>query len=173
VTHDMIYNGQSLRWPGHGSFRATSGLPGFQVPSEFCTPESGPVPPGFYKVYLADQGAAQDDGRDACNLKPAWGIQSIPRGAAAGDCEEFWVNWGTNRARLEPADAATRNRCAPVRGGFYLHDSTKGYSHGCIEVEGRIFPLLRTYARGSRRATMIVKVEYVGDRATNGGTLVE
>jgi len=173
VTHDMIYDGQVLRWTGHGSFRASSGLPGFQAPGESCRADSGPVPPGFYKLYLTDQGVAQDDGRDACNLKPAWGIQSIPRGAAAGDCEEFWVNWGSNRARLEPADAATRNRCAPARGGFYLHDSTKGYSHGCIEVEGRIFPLLQTYARGSRSATMIIKVEYVNDRATNGGTLVE
>src|SRR3546814_15236120 len=76
-------------------------------------------------------------------------------------------------ARLEPADAATRNRGAWVRRGFYLHDSTKGYSHGCIEAEVRIFPLLRTYARGKRQATMIITVEYVGGRATNGGTLVE
>ncbi|CAP44457.1 tlde1 domain-containing protein [Bordetella petrii] len=173
MTHDMIYDGQRVSWPGHGTFRATSGLPGFQLPGESCTAESGPVPPGFYKIYLADQGVAKDDGRDACNLKPAWGIQSIPRGAAAGDCEQPWSNWGTNRARLEPADAATRNRCAPARGGFYLHDSTKGYSHGCIEVEGRIFPLLRTYARGNRQATMIIKVEYAVGRVTNGGTLVE
>lgn len=173
MTHDMIYDGQLLRWPGHGSFRASSGLPGFQRPGQACTPDSGPVPPGYYKVFLADQGAAQDDGRDACNLKPAWGIQAIPRGPAAGDCEAYWANWGNNRARLEPADAATRNRCSPVRAGFYLHDSTKGYSHGCIEVEGRIFPLLRTYARGSRRATMIIKVEYAGQRETNGGTLVQ
>ncbi|MBO9356839.1 DUF2778 domain-containing protein [Bordetella petrii] len=137
MTHDMIYDGQVLRWTGHGSFRASSGLPGFQAPGESCRAESGPVPPGLYQLYLADQ------------------------------------DWGSKRARLEPADAATRNRCAPARGGFYLHDSTKGYSHGCIGVEGRIFPLLRTYARGSRSATMIIKVEYVNDRAADGGTLVE
>src|SRR3546814_11795852 len=32
VTHDMIYYGQLMRLPGHGSFRASTGLPGFQVP---------------------------------------------------------------------------------------------------------------------------------------------
>lgn len=174
MTHDMFYDGQVLHWPGHGKFRATSGMRGSQIPSESCTPDAGPVPPGLYKIFLADQGVAKDDGRGACALQPAWGIQTIPRGTAAGACEPYWANWGVNRARMEPADTATRNRCSPVRGGFYLHDSTKGFSHGCIEVDGRIFPLLRTYARGGRgRSTMIIKVEYVAGRATNGGTLVE
>lgn len=174
MTQYMTYDGQTLHWPGHGTFRATSGMPGSQIPSESCARDVGPVPPGRYKLYLADQGVAQDDGRGACALQPSWGIQSIPRGAAAGDCERYWSQWGDNRARMEPADTATRNRCSPIRGGFYLHDSTKGFSHGCIEVEGRIFPLLRTYARDARgSSTIIIKVEYVAERPTNGGTLVE
>lgn len=131
MTHDMIYDGQLLRWPGHGSFHATSGLPGFRAGGEACTLESGPAP-GFYKVCLADQGGS---------------------------------------ARLEPADAATRNRCATVRGSFFLLDPAQGYSHGRIEVEGRIFPLLRTYARGKHQAAMIIKVEYA--EAAGGGVLAE
>lgn len=173
MNHDMFYDGQALHWPGHGTFRATSGMPGHQKPAESCTRDAGPVPPGLYKIFLADHGVARDDGRGACALQPSWGLQSIPRGAAAGECEPFWANWGANRARMEPADAATRNRCSPIRGGFYLHDSTKGYSHGCIEVEGRIFPLLRTYARGGRgKSSMLIKVDYVADVQTNGGTFV-
>nr|WP_242697661.1 DUF2778 domain-containing protein [Bordetella petrii] len=129
----MIYDGQLLRWPGHGSFHATSGLPGFQAPGESGTLESGPAP-GLYKVCLAEQGGS---------------------------------------ASLEPADAATRNRCATVRGGFSLRGSGKGYSHGSIEVDGRIFPLLRTYARGKRQAAMIIKVEYAGGRAAGGEALAE
>lgn len=171
MRHDMTYDGQTVQWTGHGTFRATSGASGHQLPSEHCTPDAGPIPPGYYKIFLADQGVAQDDGRDLCALKPAWGIQTIPRGTDAGRCEPNWANWGANRARMEPADTATKNRCSPGRNGFYLHDSTKGYSHGCIEVDGRIFPLLRTYVRGGQgRSTMVIKVEYVTDRATNGGT---
>jgi len=170
MIHDMSYDGQVLSWPGHGRFRATSGLAGFQTPDQSCLPDSGPVPPGLYRVLLADRGMAQDDGRGLCNLAPAWGIQQVPRGLDAAQCEPYWANWGHNRARMEPADAATRNRCAVARGGFYLHDSTKGYSHGCIEVEGRLFALLRGYARSSGRNALILQVAYAAGRPTNGGT---
>lgn len=57
-------------------------------------------------------------------------------------------------------------------GGFYLHDSTKGYSHGCIEVEGRIFPQLRSFNRSTGKASLIIKVSYIKGKETNGGTKV-
>jgi len=173
VIADMTYDGQVLHWPGHGAFRASSGLPGFQTPGQTCVKDNGPIPPGRYKLLLADQGAARDDGTGSCALKPAWGVQTIPRGAAAGDCEPYWAHWGRHRARMEPADAETRNRCPVARGGFYLHDSTKGYSHGCIEVEGRIFPILASYARTSQRNSLILEVAYAGGRSTYGGTRVD
>ena len=168
---DMTYNGQSVNWPGKGTFKATSGMPGFQRPASACVPDGGPVPEGLYKVFLSDQGTAADDGSGTCALKPAWGIQTIPRGVAAAGCEPYWANWGKNRARMEPADTATRVRCVPVmRGGFYLHDSTKGFSHGCIEVETRIFPLMRAHRKTTGKDALVIKVAYVKDRTTNGGT---
>jgi hypothetical protein len=170
---DMTYDGQVITWPGRGTFKATSGLPGSQLPKNSCVPDSGPIPEGVYKVFISNQGTAQDDGTGYCALRPSWGIQEIPRGAAAGSCEPYWANWGRNRARMEPADAFTKNRCSPVmRGGFYLHDSTKGYSHGCIEAEMRLFPLLRIYHRTTKKNTLILKVSYVKGRATNGGTKI-
>lgn len=170
---DMVYDGQKIAWSGKGTFKATSGLVGFQDPEYYCVPDSGPIPEGFYKVLLTDQGVAKDDGTGNCAIKPAWGIQTIPRGAVAGDCESFWQNWGNNRARIEPADAVTKIRCSPItRGGFYLHDSTKGYSHGCIEVEGRIFPQLRSFNRSTGKASLIIKVSYIKGKETNGGTKV-
>lgn len=170
---DMEYNGQTVRWKGNGDFKATSGLPKFQFPLNQCTPDSGPIPEGFYKIFIANHGVAKDDGRGICGLKPSWGIQQIPRGMIAGDCEEYWANWGTNRARMEPADNYTKIRCSPVmRGGFYLHDSTKGYSHGCIEVETRIFPLLRHHSKVTKKNTLIVKVKYEKGVITNGGTKI-
>ncbi|WP_227814809.1 hypothetical protein [Nitrogeniibacter aestuarii] len=169
---DMSFNGQRLEWSGSGTFKATTGMVGFQMPNHQCVPEFGPIPQGVYKVYVADRGIAQSDKDGRCSLSPAWGIQSIPRGEAAGNCEQFWMNWGHNRARLEPADGETRNACSPVRGGFYLHDSTKGYSHGCIEVEPGFFPVLRARAAGATKGYFLLKVKYVADRPTNGGTRV-
>ncbi|MEJ2669744.1 MAG: DUF2778 domain-containing protein [Gammaproteobacteria bacterium] len=173
MIHDMTYDGQNISWPGRGTFKATSGLPGSQLPKDSCVPDIGPIPEGFYKVFISDHGTAQDDGTGFCALKPSWGIQEIPSGAAAGVCEPFWANWGRNRARMEPADVATKNRCSPVtRGGFYLHDSTKGYSHGCIEVETRLFPLLRNCHKTTKKSTVIIKVSYVEGESTNGGTKI-
>lgn len=170
---DMIYDGQKIVWSGNGTFKATSGLTGFQDPEYYCVPDSGPIPEGIYKIFIADKGTAVDDGTGRCAIKPAWGIQSIPRGAEAGSCEPYWQNWGRNRARMEPADTATKIRCSPItRGGFYLHDSTKGYSHGCIEVEGRIFSGLRKIGKGSGKSFLTIKVEYIKGKKTNGGTKI-
>ncbi|WP_221892335.1 hypothetical protein [Teredinibacter haidensis] len=74
---------------------------------------------------------------------------------------------------MEPADLAAKSKCSPtMRGGFYLHDSTKGYSHGCIEVETRIFPLLRAFNKATNKNTIILKVKYNKGVATNGGTKI-
>lgn len=172
---DMEFDGQVLTWNGSGRFKATTGLneeanedgKDLQFPEHQCVKDKGPTPEGRYKVYITDLGAAKGD-MSRCYLSQAWGVQTIPRGKSAGECEPNWVNWGYNRARLEPADALTRHACEGTRGGFYLHDSTKGYSHGCIEVETRFFAALK-----SRKATngyFILKVKYVDGRKTNGGT---
>lgn len=171
--HQMEYDGQVLSWGTRGEFKATSGLPGSQQPDKQCIPDSGPIPEGFYKIFIGNHGLAEDDGRGLCALKPSWGIQSISSGEMAGECAPYWANWGKNRARMEPADLETKSKCSPImRGGFYLHDSTKGYSHGCIEVETRIFPLLRTFNKATNKNTIIVKIEYIEGIETNGGTKV-
>ncbi|WP_151637642.1 L,D-transpeptidase family protein [Noviherbaspirillum aerium] len=165
----MDLDGQRLHWNGV-RFKATTGFKGFQHPTHQCTPEYGPIPEGVYKVFLWKKGLAKDDGNNRCNLAPTWGIQQNPRGEAAGKCEPFWANWGQNRARMEPADVKTQQACKPSRGGFYLHDSTKGYSHGCIEVEGTFFHSLRHYAGATRQSYLVLRVKYVSGRPTNGGT---
>lgn len=132
----MDCNGQILKWESRGSFKATSGLPDLQLPKNQYTPDSGPIPEGSYKIFLGDHVLGKDDGRGIFALKPSWGIQSISSGKAASECAPYRANWGKNRARMEPADLATKSKCSPVmRGGFYLHDLTKEHSHGCIEVK--------------------------------------
>lgn len=169
---ELVYDGQHVKWKDKGlTFKASSGMPDHQIPGEQCIPDAGPVPEGVYKIFISNHGLAKDDGRGICALKPSWGIQEIPRGAKAGDCETYWANWGRNRARMEPADDITKKRCDPIkRGGFYLHDSVKGYSHGCIEVDTKIFDNLRSYQSSTRKQTVLVKVEYVRGKGTNGGT---
>lgn len=166
---DLTFDGQVLKH-GAKTFRATSGLPGYQHPDHKCLKDNGPVPEGYYRVFLADLGTAKSTNSGDCRLIPSWGIEKIPRGAEAGACEPYWANWGMNRARLEPANIATQSACSPVRGGFYIHDSQKGYSHGCIEVEPRFFSHLRAFSQGAQKGYCILQVRYVPGRNTNGGT---
>src|SRR5262245_52412547 len=49
---DMLYNGTTLAWYGHGLFRATSGLPGHQNATEQSLPEAGPIPEGLFSFPL-------------------------------------------------------------------------------------------------------------------------
>jgi hypothetical protein len=171
MASDLLYNGKTVTWKGKGTFKATSGLPGFQNTSNLCLKNKGPVPEGNYYVPLIIGGNAKDDGQGVCRIVPSWQIETIPRGAAAGACEPYWANWGKNRVRFEPADATTKNACSPRRGGFYLHDSTKGFSHGCIEIETRFFKVLRTFASARKAKSLRLIVKYQGT-STNGGTKI-
>jgi hypothetical protein len=166
---DMEYDGKILKWQGQ-RYKATSGMPGYQRANNSCISDSGPIPEGLYYVFLADKGEA-DTVNGRCKLKPSWGMQTIPRGADAGRCEPYFANWGRNRVRLEAANKSTRNRCAPLnRRGFYLHDSTKGFSHGCIEVEASLFSRLRSFRSSKHKDRLILKVNYPSGGATYGGT---
>ncbi len=185
MAEQLLYDGQLLHWqnPEDGmpaeSFKATSGMShpsvgDYQSTANICVQEYGPVPPGDYKLNLwMDPDIAKLDPK-TCALKPSWKIQSIPRGPAAKtpyiDCEPYVANWGVHRVRFEPADSVTKAVCAPVyRGGFYLHDSAKGFSHGCIEVETKFFTRLKSYAskRVKNRLKLIIKYSHI---STYGGT---
>ena len=177
VPLDMVYDRQVLTWNGHGAYKASSGMIGFQKPRERCVADRGPIPTGVYSFALVeDKKLAQDDGTGICQLRASPKIQRIPRGAYAGDCEPYWALWGVFRVRLEPLDRATNERCKSRRGGFYLHDSIKGFSHGCIEVETKFFTELLSYlaairaGRAPRREKLVIEVRYVAERTTNGGT---
>ncbi len=106
-------------------------------------------------------------------------MQQIPRGLNAGGCEIFWAQWGRNRVRILAHDQKTRAACITRRDGFYLHDSVKGFSHGCIEVEPRFFFDLYDYIdamkrrRLQRREQLLLRVAYIPGRTTYGGTRLQ
>lgn len=167
---DLEYDGQILTWKRkHQTYKATSGALLYQKPAEQCTKDVGPVPEGTYKLRLARSGTAKDDGTLRCHLMAGSGIQTIPRSPAVV-CGDYYAAWGINRVRIEAADNATKQACGGSRDFFYLHDSTKGYSHGCIEVEGTFFKSLRAEADKHIRRHLLLRVKYVAGRSTYGGT---
>jgi len=172
--YDLLYDGPRLQWPGQGIFRASSGLPGRQSSVLQCDPIGGPIPEGSYFFLLREDTTVPAPTAD-CHIDPSWTIQRIPSGQAAGECAPYWAAWGKNRVRLNRAGRLPPD-CRVPRDGFYLHDSGKGYTHGCIEVEPRFFEVLRHMVatmnspHGKRRDRLNLLVKYMSGQTTNGGT---
>ena len=49
---------------------------------------------------------------------------------------------------------------------------TNDYSHRCIEVEQRIFPMLRHEHVATKKTTLILEVTYAEEGSTYGGTKI-
>jgi hypothetical protein len=171
---DMIYNGTTLDWTGQGVFKATSGLTDHQNASEQTHADEGPIPEGLYWFPLII-------GKDATMVGPGvlddrQGIERLPATFHFGDTDYENFAWGPDRVRLNVVQISDPK--AYNRDGFYLHDSTKGFSHGCIEVDPHFFLKLRDFVampakkRGGQ-TRLIVKVKYPSSSAsTYGGTKV-
>ena len=70
MTPSLTYNGPKVLW-GKRSYKATSGMQGYQLVSNQCLKDKGPVPEGLYKVFINDLGLAEDNGTNTCSLKLA------------------------------------------------------------------------------------------------------
>jgi|688.fasta_scaffold729437_1 hypothetical protein len=175
---DLKYNGTVLDWSSIGKWKATSGMPGFQNSLEQFKMDKGPIPEGQYLVPLKIGGNATlvNPKRDAAGnitesqLDIRSEIESLQCITDPRDHSKvvLFSNWGSNRVRL------TRQRVkhprAAHRGGFYLHDSTKGYSHGCIEVQTAFFTSLRDFSKkNSKRHFLILEVNYGPHSLTGAG----
>lgn len=172
---DMVYNGTKVDWHGVGVFKATSGLMGHQNSDEQGKVDMGPIPEGRYSFSLHVE-AKQGEMISETSLDVREGIESLPATWTFHGKIFFNNAWGPDRVRLRTEHID--NPANRKRGGFYLHDSTKGFSHGCIEVDPAFFLSLRRLAatppakRGNRNR-LILKVKYPGPgTSTNGGTLV-
>lgn len=177
IHYDLLFDGPRLQWPGQGIFRATSGLRGRQFSGLQCDPKGGPIPEGSYFFLLGEEPTVPVPNPPRCELPAVWQIQRIPSGAEAGECAPYWAQWGKNRVRLNRIEASpARPSCPLSRDGFYIHDSTKGYTHGCIEVEPRFFEVLRHFIstmhspHGKARDRLNLLVKYLPGQTTSGGT---
>ena len=169
------YTGQTLTiWPGAfkgrgnppiAQCKATSGYPGYQNPG-FANQVLGPVPQGHYRINLGlDPKRWASIVPSGENLAAGYGVQRI-RPSYVGPNGETLVpeGWGTWRARLQPLNVST------TRSNFYLHNSTKGFTHGCVETCDSLYNRFVTY-HDQGLAGIDVLVDYTTN-STNGGTLV-
>ena len=167
------YTGQMLMvWPGKFKdrsgkpsiqCRATSGLPGSQSSSK-DNQEFGPVTRGHYRINLAlDPKRWASMAPSGDNLASSFGVQRI-RDHYVGPNGGILLpeGWGTWRARLQKVDVATS------RDNFYLHNSTKGYTHGCIETCDQLYQKFVSYHEQGL-SEIDVLVDYTTD-STQGGT---
>jgi hypothetical protein len=174
---DMLYDGDELNWYGVLVFPATSGMPGHQIASEQFISDTGPIPEGIYSLYLRVSGMARVTNVAKGTLDTKQGIQDLTAMPGPDGATYESSAWGKNRVRLNNLHIDSPK--ARHRGGFYLHDSTKGYTHGCIEVDPGFFVRLRQMAadeaakkKGSRQ-WLVLKVKYpTKSEGTNGGTKV-
>lgn len=172
----LVYDGHYLQWwPPDGvgppeMFKATSGgIPGlgedshgvnkmarvYQRPTMQVVPDAGPIPEGDYK--LSFRGGPSRAPLKAGELVPSNGWQRIPKSALS-------ESWGSQRIRLQPLPGTNTHG----RTGFYAHDSHKGYSSGCVEIEPEFFNSLRRYWDGSRSWSRAPTLRRYWDGGTYG-----
>ncbi len=94
---------------------------------------------------------------------PGYGVQRIrPQYTLSNGQIGYPTGWGTWRARLEPRDVSGG------RHNFYLHNSTKGYTHGCVETCDSLYSRFSAYHDSGLRGIDVL-VDYTTN-STNGGT---
>mgnify|MGYP001139234965 CR=1 FL=1 len=137
----VTFTGSNVIWyNSDGSvaemYNAVSGYRGYQKPKYTNLRNRGPRPPGAYSINLKLDPNRFAKLRNNGYTIAGYGIQKIPIGFMSSN------PWGNRRARLEPlpgTDLLGRGN------DFYLHDSHKGYTHGCIEIEPAFFTRLLDY----------------------------
>jgi len=174
----ILFNGTQVIWDGVGTWNASSGMPGFQNSLNQHLRDKGPVPEGLYRIplKLGKNASVTSYKRDRsgniteANLDTRSEIQSLQCIAHPRSRSEhlLFPNWGSNRVRM--TIIKIKHRKAAHRDGFYLHDSTKGFSHGCIEVDTAFFRALRDYANAKKNKEqhVAVKVDYGSESLTKG-----
>jgi hypothetical protein len=178
---EIFYNGVVLEWSGHGTWKATSGVGDYQKPEHQAKKDNGPIPEGLFDVPLILGGAAVPLGHlnFTVKYKPSLTIQEMPTDFyVPGNDRPFSQDraWGCHRVGLKIVQLDDAEKCGH-RSGFYIHDSHKGYSAGCIETEKEFFEQLIPFANQQRRSggvsALKLRVNYAGQTTTNGGTYIK
>jgi len=126
----------------------------------------GPTVEGEYEINLMPE--AKDAEKEGRLLKRNYnnGIELIRDGSSFNEEKEreIWdqlrYDWGYKRIRLAPKNVKqptargfivntkdSKDKRVRQLDSFYFHDSTKGFTSGCIEVENRFFTALERYRK--------------------------
>ncbi len=158
------------------SFASTSGYAEYDKDDNIITSyqkavfqsieDYGPTPEGEYEINLTPSPDRHAQRK---------GSYLVPNDLGGIEMTEYDENgihysspeWGKYRARMTPK-SVKRKMKRNIK-SFYIHDSEKGYTHGCIEIEHSFFDLLRYYRISNNSIKVIV--QYPSPKhITNGGT---
>ena len=137
----------------------------------------GPTPEGRYHINLIPDPSriAETDlktGELKRNLDG--GIEKIPESVDnPNNPGRVWhyPDWGENRAYLAPDVVTGAKDSERDNKSYYFHDSQKGYTHGCTEVEKGLFDKLNDYRdKGNTKIDVIIDYGKNPNHSTNGGT---
>ncbi|HEY4935434.1 MAG TPA: RHS repeat-associated core domain-containing protein [Puia sp.] len=131
--------------------------------------DKGPVPNGKYRINLIpDPNRIANNNADG-SLTPSHdgGIEQIPERIYNSSRSAYWEypGWGTWRARLNPLPGTN---LYGRDGLFYLHNSTKGFSHGCIECSPGIYNVLINYRNAGKKYIDVI-VDYPNNNTSTYG----
>jgi hypothetical protein len=158
VYDSLLYNGKELIWTDNKGvstiYAGTSGALGKQNSKYQYLRDKGPLPEGSYTIDLMlDTNRQAEVFSDSGETKPNFGIQRLPyRFTTTSGVVISYENWGNSRARLSMISGNSYGR-----DNFYIHNSTKGFSHGCLEVGSGFFPRLTEYAKHYGNISLTVK----------------
>ena len=136
----------------------------------------GPTPEGKYEINLIpdpSRVANTDPNTGELLRNPEGGIEKVPDRVEAGGGKFFtYEAWGENRAYLKPIRVTGATSEQRDNDSYYIHDSEKGYTHGCIEVDSDFFNQLNNYRNaGNKKIEVIVK--YPDQNHKTNGSLNE
>ena len=146
---------------------AASGLPGSQTPTKQTEPDKGPTPEGKYTIDLrpnANRIAPVDPASGNLRMPNGGGIDNVPKVGHTPSGDFTYAAWGEHRALLEPEKGTDTHG----RTSIYVHDSEKGYSHGCVECKELMEHILTVKKEGKQKEFPIY-VNYT-DPTTAGKT---
>ena len=167
------------------AFNATSGYKNEDKNEDYQSAEHqtlkniGPTPEGLYHISLKPDpsrhaGRYQNaDGTFNYKKSPDVGIEQLNYCEVdeQGEMRHFSSpDWGNQRAALTPDKVTGATNSQRDNSSYYFHDSQKGYTHGCVEVESSLFNMLAIYRAGGN-TSISVQVKYPNSKhKTNGGT---
>jgi RHS repeat-associated protein len=182
----LLYDGQAISWIERGRTLAIySGFSGLRdyvngtlVDRRYAnyqnTSDWGPIQEGWWKADLT-RSTTQPSitvkhptfrNQGKAYMQPGEGMQDIvdrTEKLPGGYTATYSVKdtWGTTRVKLTPLSGQTRKL-------QYLHNSQKGFTHGCVECNDALMQRLKVY--GTHRGYMKMQVKYPAWNTWTGKT---